>query len=109
MGSGSRSHAENRYAAVNGVRLHYRETFGERGPLLCLHGITPNARAWDALAAELAPDYRVLAPDLRGRGESDKPDGSSSPNREPVQGRYTNDVTTSEVRQLGVDLAGRRP
>ena len=75
MVEGSASRPEGRFATVNGLRLHYRETPGERGPLLCLHGITSNARAWDGLAAELAPEYRVLAPDLRGRGDNDKPAG----------------------------------
>jgi pimeloyl-ACP methyl ester carboxylesterase len=75
MAEGSASRTGDRFATVDGVRLHYRETPGERGPLLCLHGITSNARAWDGLASELAPEYRVLAPDLRGRGDSDKPQG----------------------------------
>jgi pimeloyl-ACP methyl ester carboxylesterase len=73
MARASAGQIEDRDAAVNGVRLHYRETSGEGGPLLCLHGITSNARSWDGLALELAPEYRVLAPDLRGRGDSDKP------------------------------------
>src|SRR5262245_43455032 len=65
----------NRFVTVGRLRLHYREAGGVGGPVLCLHGIGSNARAWDGLAAALAPDYRVIAPDLRGRGESDKPDG----------------------------------
>jgi pimeloyl-ACP methyl ester carboxylesterase len=77
---GSAGRTEDRFATANGIRIHYRETTGGRetagggGPLLCLHGITSNARAWDGLAAELAPEYRVIAPDLRGRGDSDKPE-----------------------------------
>jgi pimeloyl-ACP methyl ester carboxylesterase len=51
-----------------------------RGPqtrraLFCLHGITANARAWDGIARSLLPEIGVIATDLRGRGESDKPDG----------------------------------
>ncbi|WP_431245733.1 alpha/beta hydrolase [Leifsonia xyli] len=38
-------------------------------PLLAVHGITANHRAW-RLAAEALPDTRVIAPDLRGRGRS---------------------------------------
>jgi pimeloyl-ACP methyl ester carboxylesterase len=44
-------------------------------PLLAIHGITANARAFDGLAAALGPAIGLVAPDLRGRGESDKPDG----------------------------------
>jgi pimeloyl-ACP methyl ester carboxylesterase len=75
MDPGSTSRTEDRFATVNGVRLHYREAAGMGSSLLCLHGIGSNARAWDGLAAELSPEHRVIAPDLRGRGDSDKPAG----------------------------------
>lgn len=46
------------------------------GPvLLCMHGNTGNARAYDPFVAAFGADFGVVAPDLRGRGESDKPDG----------------------------------
>jgi pimeloyl-ACP methyl ester carboxylesterase len=41
--------------------------------ILCIHGITANCRCWDTLAQTLAPDNHVMAMDLRGRGQSDKP------------------------------------
>jgi pimeloyl-ACP methyl ester carboxylesterase len=41
-----------------------------------LHGITGHARTWDALARDLAADFRVIALDQRGHGDSDRaPDG----------------------------------
>jgi pimeloyl-ACP methyl ester carboxylesterase len=43
-------------------------------PVLCLHGITANARAFDGIAGALLPEFGVVAPDLRGRGGSDAPD-----------------------------------
>jgi pimeloyl-ACP methyl ester carboxylesterase len=39
--------------------------------LICLHGLTRNARDFDALAAAMSPDYRVLCIDVAGRGQSD--------------------------------------
>lgn len=39
-------------------------------PLLALHGLTGHGARWRALAAERLPDYRVIAPDLRGHGRS---------------------------------------
>lgn len=49
--------------------------WGEHGqPIICVHGITANAFCFQVLADELAPDHRVIAYDLRGRGDSDKPD-----------------------------------
>jgi pimeloyl-ACP methyl ester carboxylesterase len=38
--------------------------------VLALHGITSNGHAWDAVARELGGDVRLLAPDLRGRGDA---------------------------------------
>jgi pimeloyl-ACP methyl ester carboxylesterase len=38
---------------------------------ICVHGLTRNGRDFDALAAALADQYRVLCPDVAGRGESD--------------------------------------
>lgn len=56
----------------DGLRLHYRDYAGDpaRPPLLCIPGLTRNARDFEALAERLAPSWRVIAVDLRGRGES---------------------------------------
>lgn len=43
-----------------------------RTTLLCIHGITANARAFDGIAQALLPDVRCIAVDLIGRGGSDK-------------------------------------
>lgn len=61
------------YVVVNGARLAYHEWPGRGPTLLCIHGITANCHAWDCWAEQLAPAYRVIALDLRGRGASDKP------------------------------------
>lgn len=60
-------------AVGDGVRISLAEWSGRGRTLLCIHGITANCRCWDLVASKLAPDYRVLAMDLRGRGRSDKP------------------------------------
>jgi pimeloyl-ACP methyl ester carboxylesterase len=60
--------------AANGVALAVREWPG-RGPAIAgVHGLTANHACWESLAAVLAPSYRLLAYDLRGRGDSDKPE-----------------------------------
>lgn len=64
---------ENRFWWSNdGLRLHYRDYPGpaDRPPIICLPGLTRNARDFDALARRLSPGWRVIAVDLRGRGES---------------------------------------
>lgn len=53
-------------------RLHYTE-WGEEGAavVLCIHGLTQNARSFDRLAEYLAPSHRVICLDVVGRGESE--------------------------------------
>ena len=56
----------------DGIRLHARDYPGEtdRLPLICLPGLTRNARDFAALAEAMAGRRRVIAVDFRGRGES---------------------------------------
>lgn len=73
LGSGKRvMFADGYWWSNDGLRLHYRDYGGGEGrpPLLCLPGLTRNARDFEPLAARLAPDWRVLALDFRGRGDS---------------------------------------
>jgi pimeloyl-ACP methyl ester carboxylesterase len=58
----------------DGVKINLAVWEGTGKPILCVHGITANCRCWDVLASTLAPEYQVMAMDLRGRGRSDKPD-----------------------------------
>jgi pimeloyl-ACP methyl ester carboxylesterase len=53
------------------LRLHY-VAWGNPGapPLLLIHGGRDHCRCWDWVAEDLRGDYRVLAPDLRGHGDS---------------------------------------
>jgi len=44
-------------------------------PLLLLHGFPQTSAMWHRVAQQLAPHYRLVMPDLRGYGESDKPMG----------------------------------
>lgn len=54
-------------------RLACRVFEGTGRPILALHGLASNARWWDLVARRLSPPNRVIAPDLRGHGRSDKP------------------------------------
>lgn len=56
----------------DGLRLHYRDYAGpaDRPPLLCLPGLTRNARDFEPVADRLAGAWRVLAVEYRGRGQS---------------------------------------
>jgi pimeloyl-ACP methyl ester carboxylesterase len=65
----------DKFVFVDGIRLHYVEWEGGEPALLMVHGLSANARSFGLWAETLAPKYRLIAPDLRGRGESDKPEG----------------------------------
>jgi pimeloyl-ACP methyl ester carboxylesterase len=65
---------DSRFAEVNGVRLHYLAA-GEGDPVILLHGYAQTSHMWRPLIAELAKTHLVIAPDLRGFGESAKPEG----------------------------------
>src|SRR6478736_6286505 len=60
------------FTDVNGVRLHYRIA-GQGDPVVLLHGYAQDSRMWLPLMSELAKTHTVIAPDLRGFGESSAP------------------------------------
>jgi pimeloyl-ACP methyl ester carboxylesterase len=62
----------DRYETVNGVRLHYLVA-GKGAPVILLHGYAQNSHMWRPLMKELAKTHLVVAPDLRGFGDSAKP------------------------------------
>lgn len=59
--------------SINGFSIHYVDWPGEGNPIVCAHGLTANCRYMDSLGEKLSPHFRVIAYDLRGRGDSDKP------------------------------------
>lgn len=72
----------DRYLTVrDGLVLHYRDYPGsaDRPPLLCLHGLTRNARDFADFAERYSPRFRVIALEFRGRGDSDY---------DPIPARY---------------------
>jgi pimeloyl-ACP methyl ester carboxylesterase len=62
------------FVSAGDLRFHYVQ-WGEHGtPIVCISGITANAFCFQAFADDLAREHRVIAYDLRGRGDSDKPE-----------------------------------
>jgi pimeloyl-ACP methyl ester carboxylesterase len=62
------------FVMTNGIRLHYVR--GGTGPLLVLlHGFPETWYMWRKVLPDLARHYTVIAPDLRGAGQSDAPEG----------------------------------
>lgn len=64
------------WTSKDGLRLHYRDYAGPssdvRPPILCIAGLTRNARDFGAVAGRLAGQWRLIVVELRGRGESER-------------------------------------
>jgi len=64
----------DKFADVNGVRLHY--AIGGKGPVVVLlHGFAQTGLMWRPIMPVLARKHTVIVPDLRGAGDSGKPEG----------------------------------
>ncbi len=66
--------ARDAFVTLRGLRFHYREYGHDGRAVVLLHGVASNARIWLTAGPLLAEQYRVLALDQRGHGETDKPD-----------------------------------
>ncbi len=86
----------SRFAEVNGTRLHYLIA-GKGDPVLLLHGYAQNSHMWLPLIAELAKTRTVIAPDLRGFGDSAKPEGG-----------YDKKTMAQDVHALATTLGYKR-
>jgi 3-oxoadipate enol-lactonase len=64
-------------ATVNGIRLMYTDE-GHRMPLVFVHGFPLSRGAWQKQVDAFKSSYRVIAPDLRGLGESDATAGTNT-------------------------------
>jgi len=77
-------------ARVNGIRMHY-VTAGEGKALLLLHGTPKTHFYWYRLIPLLTPHFQVVAPDLRGFGDTDKP---------PAEEGYDSRTNARDVAEL---------
>jgi len=75
-------------ASVNGIQMHY--VIGGHGdPLVLLHGFPQSWYEWRHIMPALAKNYTVFVPDLRGFGDSSKPDTG-----------YDGNTTSADIYQL---------
>ena len=63
---------QHRFASAGDVRLHYLIA-GKGDPVILLHGYAENSHMWRPLMVQLAKNHTVIAPDLRGFGQSSRP------------------------------------
>lgn len=66
-----KSQGTSHFSTVRGRKMHYLDFGGEGDVVICLHGMIQHAGVFGSIAPILTPRYRVIAPDMRGRGKSD--------------------------------------
>ncbi|MCP8970660.1 alpha/beta hydrolase [Ectobacillus ponti] len=77
-------------ARVNGIRMHYVMA-GQGEPLLLLHGTPKTHFYWHKLIPLLTEHFTVVAPDLRGFGDTDRP---------PVEEGYDSLTNATDMAEL---------
>lgn len=87
---------DSRFAEVNGTRLHYLIA-GTGDPVYLLHGYAQTSHMWRPLVVELAKTHTVIAPDLRGFGDSAKPESG-----------YDKKTLAEDVHALATSLGHKR-
>src|SRR5271154_3064130 len=90
------SDMESRFGEANGVKLNYLMD-GKGEPVILLHGYAQNSHMWLPLIPELAKTHTVIAPDLRGFGDSSKPDGG-----------YDKKTMAQDIHALAASLGYKR-
>ncbi|MEO6582302.1 MAG: alpha/beta hydrolase [Sphingomicrobium sp.] len=98
VGVEAKSWTDCHWTSRDGLSLYYRDYAGpaDAPPILCLHGLTRNSRDFGEFAERYAGAWRIIVPDFRGRGLSD---------RDPVPAHYLPTTYAADVVQLLDELA----
>ena len=65
------------FSEVNGINIYY-EIHGEGEPVIFGNGVFSNTTGWIHQVPRFSKEYQVILYDMRGQGQSDKPDGPYS-------------------------------
>jgi pimeloyl-ACP methyl ester carboxylesterase len=91
---------------ANGAAFHVARV-GKGRPILLLHGWPEFWLTWEPVMTRLADRFQLIAPDLRGFGDSDKPDGPFGPDRHAADILALIDaLDLAEVGVVGHDVGG---
>jgi pimeloyl-ACP methyl ester carboxylesterase len=88
------SSTTSQFADLDGVTLHYRRA-GRGEPVVLVHGIPQTSHEWRYVMPRLAEKYTVIAPDLRGLGDSSRPPGA-----------YDKKTLGADIAALAIDHLG---
>lgn len=91
---------------VNSTSIHYEST-GAGSSVLFIHGLGSSTRDWERQVEHFAPSYRVITLDLRGHGQSDKPNGPYTIHQfsEDVA-ELIDELDLAPVSAVGISLGG---
>jgi pimeloyl-ACP methyl ester carboxylesterase len=108
---GKAQYKDRYWFSDDGLRLHYRDYAGPKGkpPILCIPGLTRNARDFEHVADRLAGEWRLICVDLRGRGDSaNSPSGLSYTSLIYLQDLETllSELKIKEFIAIGTSLGG---
>lgn len=96
---------------VDGLEIHYTE-WGDRDapPVLCVHGLSRNGRDFDFLAERIADEYRVVCPDMPGRGLSEWADDPETQYTAAFMTQllvgFVDALEFDELRYVGTSMGG---
>jgi len=89
------NYTEHHYRSHDGLQLYYRSYGSGDEVVVCLPGLTRNCKDFEELAGHLSQHWRVISPDLRGRGQSE---------RDPKPARYHPGTYVGDIWNLLDDL-----
>jgi len=70
---GQSKNYQSQTASVNGVKIHYLKAGSGKTPLVLIHGFGDTSHMWIPLFDEFGKDFTIIAPDMRGLGDSSRP------------------------------------
>ena len=94
---------------ATGLRIHYLEWGrADAPPVVCVHGYTSSAQSFNALARHLQDKCRIIAPDVRGHGESAwSPDGAYRYNDQAGDlAAFTDRLELERYTLIGTSMGG---
>jgi pimeloyl-ACP methyl ester carboxylesterase len=96
--------SQSKFAEVNGVRLHYLID-GTGDPIVLLHGFAETSHMWLPLIEKLSDKHTVIAPDLRGFGQSSAPaDGYTKAGMAQDVHALVKSLNYDRIRLVGHDI-----
>jgi pimeloyl-ACP methyl ester carboxylesterase len=100
---------KSEFLSVRGLRLHYLDWGNHGAPaLVCVHGYTSSAQAFNAPARHLRERFHVIVPDVRGHGESAwSPDGAYQYRDQAADlAAITDQLRLERVSLIGTSMGG---